>query len=157
MLADNQGPGLTSQHSLSTAFAGVVAPIPVAICHSDPTSAIILTLQGHSEASPDFMNCCRLIVYHDLAVVLMDPNTGHPLASQSSVFPRQPTEHFRCDVLGPLFTTLSLRGYMASFYNYVEALLSRTGVLIESAYAKMFFTAEHARALFAVESWATLP
>jgi hypothetical protein len=46
---------------------------------------------------------------------------------------------------------------MASFYNYVEALLSRTGVLTESAYAKTFFTAERAGALFVVKSWATSP
>jgi hypothetical protein len=120
-------------------------------------SATILTDQGRSEASQDFLNCCRLIVHHDPAVVLTDPNTGHPLALHSSIFPRQPTEHFRRDVLGPLFTASSLQGYMASFYNYVEALLSRTGVLIESAYAKTFFTAERAQALFAVESWATSP
>jgi hypothetical protein len=60
-------------------------------------------------------------------------------------------------MLGPLFTSASLQGYMASFYNYTKALLSRAGVFIESAYSKSFFTAERARALFAVESWATSP
>jgi hypothetical protein len=98
-----------------------------------------------------------LLVHHGPSVVLMDPTTGQPLPSHANVFPCQPSEHFRRDVLGPLFLTGTLQGYMASYYNYAEALLSRAGVLIESAYSKNFFTAGRARALFAVESWATSP
>jgi hypothetical protein len=133
----HSGLGSASQRSLSTAFAGALAPVPVAVCQSDPMLATILTDQGRSEASQDFLNCCRLIVHHDPAVVLTDPNTG-PLALHSSIFPRQPREHFRRDVLGPLFTASSLQGYMASFYNYVEALLSRTGVLLSRPMPRPF-------------------
>jgi hypothetical protein len=48
-------------------------------------------------------------------------------------------------------------GYVPNFYNYVEALLSRRGILIESAYAKRFFNSDLIRALFLVKSWAMSP
>jgi hypothetical protein len=42
----------------------------------------------------------------------------------------QPTEHFRCDMLGPLHASATLTGYVPAFYNYAEALLLRQGILI---------------------------
>jgi hypothetical protein len=76
------------------------------------------------------------------------------LPPQANLFPRQPTEHFRRDVLGPLHLSAAGPGYLPVFYNYVEALLSRKGILIEAAYSKSFFTTETVRTLFSVESWA---
>jgi hypothetical protein len=124
---------------------------------SDPIIASILTAQGRSEAAPDFLNCCRLLTHHDPTLVLTDTHTGVPLPSYANLFPRQPTEHFRRDVLGPLSTSLSSQGYLPGFFNYVEALLNRQGIYGETMYSKTFFTAERARALYAVESWAMSP
>jgi hypothetical protein len=113
------------------AFARALVPIPAAIHCSDPSATPIPTVQGCSEALPDFLNCCHIIVHHNPAVVLTDPTTSQLLTLQANMFPWKPTEHFHHDVLGPLFTTLLLQGgYMASFYNYVEDLLLRAGVLI---------------------------
>jgi hypothetical protein len=116
--------------------------------------ATILTLQGRNEASPEFLNCCCLLTHHDPHIALTDNQNGVTLSPHANLFPRQPTEHFRRDVLGPLHTSASATGYVPAFYNYAEALLSRQGILIEAAYSKSFFTAERARTLFSVESWA---
>jgi hypothetical protein len=142
--------------SLQGAFAGAI-PAAAPAKRSDPSTATILTAQGRQEATPDFLNCCRLLAHHDSTMVLTDSRTGQPLPEHAAIFPRQPTEHFRRDVLGPLFTAPSSQHYLASFYNYVEALLSRGGIIIESAYSKHFFSADRARSLFAIESWATSP
>jgi hypothetical protein len=52
------------QRSLSAAFA-------------------ILTMQGCTEASTNFLNCCRLLVHHDPTVLLMDLDTGQPLSMEA--------------------------------------------------------------------------
>jgi hypothetical protein len=44
-------------------------------------------------------------------------------------------------MLGPMST--SQVSYIPNFCNYVEALLSGRGILVEAAYAKSFFTADH--------------
>jgi hypothetical protein len=58
-------------------------------------------------------------------------------------------------VLGPLSAGQS--GYIPNCYNYVEALMSRRGIIVEAAYSKAFFTTDRIRALFSVESWALSP
>jgi hypothetical protein len=85
-------------------------------------------------------------------VVLTDTQHRHPLPAKANIFPREPTAHFCCDVLRPLAATQT--GYIPNFYNYVEALLSCRGIIVESAYSKTFFTTDRIRALFLVESWA---
>jgi hypothetical protein len=124
---------------------------------SDPLTASILTAQGRSKVTPNFLNCCRLLTHHDPALILTDTNTGQPLASYANLFPRQPTEHFRRDVFGPLSTGSTANGYLPGFFNYAEALLNRQGIYGEAQYSKSFFTVERTRALYAVESWDTLP
>jgi hypothetical protein len=124
---------------------------------SDPLTSSILTDQGRSEATPDFLNCCRLLTHHDPALVLIDTNMGQPLASYANLFPRQPTEHFRRDVLGPLSTGSAAPGYLPGFFNYAEALLNRQGIYGKAQYSKSFFTLNRARALYTVESWDMLP
>jgi hypothetical protein len=138
----------------SAANSSVTALAAVAR-HSDPTQATIITEQGRHEASPEFLHCCRLLVHNDVRVQLTDNVTGQILATHANLFPRQPTLHFRRDVLGPLFHKMS--GYQPSVYNYVEALLSRNGIPVESTYAQSFFTAERLRAIYSVESWAMSP
>jgi hypothetical protein len=147
-------PPVNPQRSLGTAFANAMGAPMAIIRRSDPVSASILTAHDRKEASPEFLNCCRLLTHHDAGIALMDNQLGTMLAPQSNLFPRQPTEHFRRDVLGPLHASAGATGYTPVFYNYVEALLSRQGILIEAAYSKVFFTAERARALVSVESWA---
>ena len=85
----------------------------------------------------------------------MDTTTGQPLGQQAHLFPRQPTLHFRRDVLGPLQQTL--KGYQPSFYNYVEALLSHAGIPVEPTYVHGFFTAERFQTIYLAESWAMSP
>jgi hypothetical protein len=121
----------------------------------DPLTGTILTAQGRTEASAEFLNCCRLLVHHDPNVVLTDTQNGHPLSTKANIFPREPTAHFRRDVLGPLSAGQS--GYIPNCYNYVEALMSRRGIIVEAAYSKAFFTTDRIRALFSVESWAMSP
>jgi hypothetical protein len=93
---------------------------------------------------------------------LTDTQVGMPLNSQAKMLPRQPTKHFRCNVLGPLHLSATIMGNLSVFYNYVEALLShllsQKGILIESAYSsKSFFLVERALVtLFSVESWPML-
>jgi hypothetical protein len=141
--------------ALGPAFQQALGPVAPPIRRSDPMSATILTAQGRSEASPDFLNCCRLLSHHDPHLALTNSQLGCMLPPQANLFPRQPTEHFRRDVLGPLHLSAAGPGYLPVFYNYVEALLSRKGILIEAAYSKSFFTAETpVRTLFSVESWA---
>jgi hypothetical protein len=72
----------------------------------------------------------------------LDTQLGVPLDRMANLFPRQPTKHFHHDVLGPLHLSATATGYLPVFYNYVEALLSRRGILIKSAYSKKFFTAD---------------
>jgi hypothetical protein len=116
---------------------------------------MILTIQGHLKASPEFLNCCRLLTtHHNPHMTLTDTQIGKNLPSQANLFPRQPTEHFRRNLLGPLHASAAGTGNVPVFYIYVEALLSRQGILIEAAYSKSFFTAERACTLFSVESWA---
>jgi hypothetical protein len=139
---------------------GVAAQLPVVpavtvVRTSDPTQATILTAQGRHEASPEFLQCCRLLVHHDTRLQLMDPATGQPLRHQAHLFPRQPTLHFRRDVLGPLYQ--NLKGYQPSFYNYVEALLSHAGIPVDPTYAQGFFTAERFKTIYSAESWAMTP
>jgi hypothetical protein len=123
---------------------------------SDLMSATVLTAQGRSEASPEFLNCCQLLTHHYHHVVLVDSQLGTPLPSTSNLFPRQPTEHFWRDVLSPLHQSATTTGYLPVFYNYTEALLSHRGILIDSAYSKSFFTTERVCNLLSVESWAML-
>jgi hypothetical protein len=112
--------------------------LPAITCHSDPTQATIITEQGWHEASPEFLQCCRLLVHHDMRVQLTDNATGQILATHANLFPHQPTLHFWQDELGPLFQ--HLKGYyQPSVYNYVEALLGRNGIPLESTYSKSFF------------------
>jgi hypothetical protein len=68
----------------------------------------------------------------------MDTQQGHPLSAKANIFSRDPTAHFLCDVLGPL--SAAQTGYIPNFYNYVEALMSHRGTIVESAYSKTFFT-----------------
>jgi hypothetical protein len=63
--------------------------------------------------------------------------------------------HFRQDVLGPL--SVAQTGFIPNFYNYVDALMSRRGIIAESAYSQSFFTTDRIRALFSVKSWAMSP
>jgi hypothetical protein len=153
-------PGPSPSHTphppriLGPAFATSLGAQPVPLRRSDPLSATILTAQSRSEASPEFLNCCRLLTHHDPNMAFIDIQLGIPLERTANLFPRQPTEHFRRDVLGPLHTSATSTGYLPVFYNYAEALLSRRGILIESAYSKSFFTASRARNLLSVESWA---
>ena len=145
--------------SLSNAFSASMHPaasfLPPVTRTSDPTIASIVTEQGRNEASQEFLNCCRLLAHHDTRSQLIDSTTGQRLSPQANLFPRQPTSHFRRDVLGPLFQ--GQKGYQASVYNYIEALLNRSGVPVESLYAQEFFTAERIRALYSVESWSMSP
>jgi hypothetical protein len=140
---------------LSTAFAAAcpstVSPLPPVTRTIDPTLASIVTEQGRHEASAEFLNCCRLLAHHDTRSQLTDGATGQRLSPQANLFPRQPTGHFRRNVLGPLFH--GHKGYQASVYIYVKALLNRSGVPVESLYAQEFFTAERIKALYSVESW----
>lgn len=147
-------PSGNPQRTLGPAFTqsmGLAAP---PIRRSDPVTATILTAQGRQEASPEFLNCCRLLTHHDPHLALTNNQLGVTLPASANLFPRQPTEHFRRDVLGPIHSSSGIGGYQPVFYNYVEALLSRKGVLVESAYSKTFFTVERAKTLFSVESWA---
>jgi hypothetical protein len=138
--------------SLGPAFVSALPAPVIAVKKFDPMMATIKTAQGRQEAMPKFLNCCRLLTHHDPTMVLVGTKVGQPLATPANVFPRQPSQHFLHDVLGSL--TLSPTGYIPSFYNYVDALLSRCGILVKSAYAKSFFTADRIRALFSIESLA---
>jgi hypothetical protein len=153
-------PALPSQpnRSLGPAFANALPSNPTVLMARkfDPLTATILTVQGRHDASPEFLNCCRLLTHHDPTMVLTDDTQlGQPMRPHANLFPRQPTLHFRRDVLGT--PSLAAKGYLPNFYNYVEALLSRQGILIESAYAKTFFTTDRIHALLSVESWAMSP
>jgi hypothetical protein len=154
-----QAPNTDPARALFTPFgstaASHAAPLIVVARHSDPTQATIITEQGRHEASSEFLHCCRLLVHNDVRVQLTDNVTGQILATHANLFPRQPTLHFRRDVLGPLYQ--KMQGYQPSMYNYVEALLSRSGIPVESTYAQSFFTAERLRAIYSVESWAMSP
>jgi hypothetical protein len=75
-------------------------------------AASILTAQSRSKTTPDFLNCCRLLTHHDPVIALTDTNTGQPLASSVNLLPRQPSEGFRHDVLGPLSTGSVAQGYL---------------------------------------------
>jgi hypothetical protein len=123
--------------------------------NSDPTDATILTEQGRHEASSEFLHCCRLLVHHDARLHLTDNETGQILAPHANLFPRQPTDYFRRDVLGPLHS--HQKGYQPSVYNYAEALLRHNGIPVESTYAQAFFTAERLRAIYSVDSWSMSP
>jgi hypothetical protein len=108
------------------------------------------------EASIEFLHCCCLLIHHDTRRQLTDPATGQPLLGHHAhLFPRQPTLHFRRDVLGPLHQ--NLKGYQPSFYNYVEALLSHGGISVDPTYAQGFFTAERFQAIYLAEAWAMSP
>jgi hypothetical protein len=85
----------------------------------------------------------------------MDPATGQPLGHHANLFPRQPTLHFRQDVLGPLHHIP--KGYQPSFYNYVEALLSHAGIPVDPTYAQGSSTAERFKTIYSAESWAMTP
>jgi hypothetical protein len=138
-----------------SAASAPATPLVAVARNSDPTQATIITEQGRHEASSEFLHCCCLLVHHDARVQLTDNVTGQILANHANLFPRQPTLHFRRDVLGPLHH--KLQGYQPSVYNYVEALLSRGGIPVESTYAQGFFTTERLRAIYSVESWAMSP
>jgi hypothetical protein len=114
-----------------------------------------VTEQGRNEASQEFLNCCCLLAHHDTWSQLIDSTIGQRLSPQANLFPRQPTSHFQGDVLGPLFQ--GQKGYQASVYNYIEALLNRSSLPVESLYAQEFFIAERIRALYSVEFWSMLP
>jgi hypothetical protein len=152
-------PATQASRQLFTPFGSAAASPATSLAavarHSDPTQATIITEQGRHEASPEFLHCCRLLVHNDVRVQLTDNVTGQILATHANLFPRQPTLHFRRDVLGPLHHKMS--GYQPSVYNYVEALLSRNGIPVESTYAQGFFTTERLRAIYSVESWAMSP
>ena len=77
-------------------------------------------------------------------LVLTDTSTGQVLASYANLFPFQPTEPFRRDVLGPLLATPAVHGYLPGFFNYTEALLNRQGIYGEAMYSKGFFTPSNA-------------
>jgi hypothetical protein len=98
------------------------------------------TVKCRTEASAEFLNCSRLLVHHDPNVVLTDTQNGHPLSTKANIFRREPTAHFRRDVLGPLSAGQS--GYIPNCYNYVEALMSCRGIIVEAAYSKAFFTTD---------------
>jgi hypothetical protein len=72
--------------------------------------------------------------------VLVNAATVKPLATLANLFPCQPSQHFLRDMLGSL--TLSPTGVIPNFYNYVDVLLSHRSILVKSAYAKSFFTAD---------------
>jgi hypothetical protein len=57
-------------------------------------------------------------------MAFLDIQLGAPLERTANLFPRQPTEHFCWDVLGPLHTSATATGYLPVFYNYAKALLS---------------------------------
>ena len=100
--------------SLGHAFANMLPAPPVPVIKKfDPLSATILTAQGRTEASPEFLNCCRLLTHHDPTIILTDTQMGHQLSTQANLFPRQPTLHFRRDVLNP--TTVVNGGYITNF------------------------------------------
>jgi hypothetical protein len=147
-------PAINLQWALAPAFANAMRAVAVIVRRSDPIAASILTAHDRKEASPEFLNCCGLLMHHVPWMALMVNQLGTMLASQSNLFPRQPTEHFLHNVLGPLHASAAATGYTPVFYNYVEALLSCQGILIEAAYSKVIFTAEQARALVSVKSWA---
>lgn len=85
----------TPNQSLGPAFANALAPAIVAVAQKfDPLTATILTNQGCSKASSEFLNCCRLLIHHDPNVVLTDMQLGHPLSTNANLFPCQPTAHF---------------------------------------------------------------
>ena len=117
--------------------------------------ATIITEQGRHEASLEFLHCCRLLVHHDSRVQLTDNTTGQILASHANIFPRQPTDYFRRDVLGPLHS--NQKGYQPSMYNYAETVLCHSSIPVKSTYAQGFFTAERLRAFYSVDSWAMSP
>ena len=94
-------------------------------------------------------------MHHDTRLPLVDITNGQLLATQAHLFPRQPTAHFRRDVLGPLYQ--NLKGYQPSVYNYVEALLSHAGIPVDPTYAQGFFTAERLRTIYSAKSWAMSP
>jgi hypothetical protein len=121
----------------------------------DPLTATILTAQGRADATGDFLNCCRLLIHHDPTLALVDSQTGIPLPPKANLFPREPTQHFSRDVLGPL--SASQTGYIPNSFNYVKALTSRCGIIVEAAYTKSFFTSDRIRALLLIESWAMSP
>jgi hypothetical protein len=121
----------------------------------DPLTGTILTDQGRSKASAEFLNCCRLLVHHDPNFVLTDTQQGHPLSTKANIFPGEPTAHFCRDVLGSL--SAGQTGYIPNFYNCVEALLSQRGIIVESACSKTFFTTDRIRALFSVKLWVMSP
>jgi hypothetical protein len=90
------GPSSPAQRDLS----GLLGPVSsqAQSKYSDLLTALILTAQSRSKATPNFLNCCCLLTHHDPAIVLTYTNTGQPLASSADLFPCQPTEHFHCDV-----------------------------------------------------------
>jgi hypothetical protein len=63
--------------------------------------------------------------------------------------------HFLQDILGTLF--LGQKGYQASVYSYIKVLLNQSSVPVKLLYAQEFFTAEHIRVLYSVESWSMSP
>jgi hypothetical protein len=153
-------PASTPSRSLGQAFANALPapslqPAVIVVKKYDPLTGTILTAQGRSEASSEFLNCCRLLTHHDPNLQLTDTQMGHPLPPQANLFPREPTLHFRRNVLGQ--PAVANGGCIANFYNYVEALLGRRGIQVESAYSKGFFTSDRISALFSVESWAMSP
>ena len=141
--------------SLGQAFANTIAPVAAVAKNFDPLTASILTAQGRADATGEFLNCCRLLIHHDPTLALIDSLTGIPLPTKANLFPREPTRHFRRDVLGPI--SGSQTGYVPNFFNYVEALMSSKGILVESSYTKSFFTSDRIQALLSIESWAMSP
>jgi hypothetical protein len=123
-------PATQQARQLFTPFGSAVAlqgtPLITVARNSDPTQATIITEQGRHKASLEFLHCCRLLVHNDVRVQLTDSVTGQILATHANLFPCQPTLHFRQDVLGPLYH--KMQGYQPSMYNYVEALLSWSGI-----------------------------
>ena len=112
------------QRALGPAFATSLIPATPVVKRSDPLSATILTAQGRTEASPEFLNCCQLLAPHDPRLALTDNQRGITLFPHANLFPRQPTEHFRRDILGPLHASSTSSSYIPVFYHYMEALLA---------------------------------
>jgi hypothetical protein len=103
----------------------------------------------------NFLNCCRLLIHHDPTLALIDSPTGTPMTPKATMLPREPTQHFCRDVLGPLST--SQMGYIPNVFNYVEALMSCQGIIVKAAYTKSFFTSNRIQALLSIKSWAMSP
>jgi hypothetical protein len=119
----------------------------------DPLTATVYTAQGRHDATPIFLNCCRLAAHHSPTETLFESDSGLMILPEALIHVREPCRLFRTEIMAPLVGNQNTTTYLPAFQSFMEHLLRQSRVDLTSIYDPCFFSGVLLHSLFAVESW----